>query len=381
MNAAAGDGPESTTPEAMHAEQRRRARQRRLTNGAAALLGLATLVGLGLWVHDRLTHVHVADARIAATMIALSARTAGWVTAVPAEEGGTVTIGTQLVHLDDRKARLELEELDTRVRTLEAQRAGLLARREMIDTQTRSRLAAQNSRLAAARSLREARAATLERTAADWERATPLLEREAISRQEWERLQAAWLEARSQLAAAEADVETARAAVAEIEAGRVELQMIDDELVALVHRIEEARLQRERQAVVLSDHEAQAPIAGIVDEVFVDVGEYVAPGQRLLMLHDPDALWISANVKETDLRHLAVGTPASVTVDAYPDRILTATLTRIGTAATSQFALLPNPNPSGNFTKITQRVEVRLDLEPTDVALRPGMMVEVKIDV
>jgi membrane fusion protein (multidrug efflux system) len=380
VNAAAGEEPHGA-PAAERAEQRRRTRQRRLTNGAAALLGLATLVGLGLWVHDRLTHVHVADARIAATMIALSARTAGWVTAVPAEEGATVTIGTPLVRLDDRKARLELQELATRVRTLEAQRAGLLARREMIDTQTRSRLTAQNSRLAAARSLREARAATLERAAADWERATPLLERDAISRQEWERLQAAWLEARSQLAAAEADVETARAAVAEIEAGRVELQMIDDELAALVHRIEEARLQRERQAVVLADHEATAPIAGVVDEVFVDVGEYVAPGQRLLMLHDPGVLWISANVKETDLRHLAVGTRASVTVDAWPDRTLTATLSRIGTAATSQFALLPNPNPSGNFTKITQRVEVRLDLEPTDVALRPGMMVEVKIDV
>ncbi|HSG88111.1 MAG TPA: HlyD family secretion protein [Pseudomonadales bacterium] len=359
----------------------RRTRQRRLTNLAAGALGLATLFGLGLWVEDRLTHVYVSDARIAATMISLSSRSAGWVAEVPVEEGATVPAGAVLVRLDDRRASLELDELAARVRALEAGIEGLRVRRGMIDTQSRSRLSAQSSRLEAARALLDARTAVLERAQADWERAAPLLERQAISRQEWERLHATWLEARSEAAAAGADVETARAAVVEIEAGREELRMIDDELVALEHRVEEARLQHDRQAVVVADHAAVAPVDGVIDEVFVDVGEYVGPGQRLLMLHDPAHLWVSANVKETDLGDLAVGTRALITVDAYPDRELKATLSRIGTAATSQFALLPNPNPSGNFTKITQRVEVRLDLEPTDIALRPGMMVEVKIDV
>lgn len=382
MNASAEDPQDDPEAEARHrADVERRARQRRLTNRAAALLGFATLVGMGLWVNDRVTHVYVSDARVAATMVSLSARTAGWVTAIPSEEGAQVAKNTVLLRLDDRKAALELDEIETRIRALEAEAQGLQVRRGMLDTQTRSRRAAQDARLEAAESLVEARAAVFERGRADWERAEPLLARSAISKQEFDRLQATWLEARSELAAARADAESARAAVAEIEAGRDELRMIDDALVALAHRIEEARLQHDRQAVVLEDHVAVAPAAGVVDEVFVDVGEYVGPGQRLLMLHDASDLWVSANVKETDLRHLTVGTPAIVSVDAFPGREIPARLTRIGTAATSQFALLPNPNPSGNFTKITQRVEIRLDLEATDVALRPGMMVEVKIDV
>jgi len=371
----------SEEPLAHHAAVERRARQRRLTNLAAAAFGLATLFGLGLWVHDRLTHIYVSDARVAATMISLSSRAAGWITEVPAEEGATVAAGAVLVRLDDRKASLALDEMAAHIRALEAGAEGLRVRRGMIDTQSHSRLAAQTSRLQAARALLDARTAVLARAQADWERASPLLEREAISRQESDRLHANWLESRSEAAAAEADVETARAAVIEIQAGREELRMIDDELIALEHRVDEARLRRDRQEVVLKDHAAVAPVTGVVDEVFVDVGEYVGPGQRLLMLHDPSHLWVSANVKETDLRNLTVGTRALITVDAYPDRELKATLSRIGTVTTSQFALLPNPNPSGNFTKITQRVEVRLDIEPTDIALRPGMMVEVKIDV
>jgi membrane fusion protein (multidrug efflux system) len=97
------------------------------------------------------------------------------------------------------------------------------------------------------------------------------------------------------------------------------------------------------------------------------------------MFHDPKKLWISANIKETDVAKLALGKKAEVLVDAFPNAPLEATLSRIGSAATSQFALLPNPNPSGNFTKITQRIEVRFELPETSLALKPGMMVELKI--
>jgi membrane fusion protein (multidrug efflux system) len=367
--------------DAQDAEQKRRARQRRITNLGAGLLGLTAFLALGTWVFDRITHVHLSDARIAATMIAVSARVPGRILSVAVEEGQQIRAGAPLVQLDDREAALLEQALLSDVATLRAEREGLIARRAMIDTQTRSRLEAQASRLAASEAFRAALASRHERAEADWQRATPLMERNAISRQEWESLQAGWLQATSELAAAEADVQAVRADLAEIEAGRVELQMIDDELAALVHRIEALSLQRERQGVIRSDHLMTSPVDGVVDELFVDAGEFVGRGQRLLMLHDPRDLWVSANVRETDLRHIAPGMEATVTVDAYPDQDLAARLTRIGSAATSQFALLPNPNPSGNFTKITQRLELRFELEPTDLPLRPGMMVEVKIAI
>ena len=99
------------------------------------------------------------------------------------------------------------------------------------------------------------------------------------------------------------------------------------------------------------------------------------------MIHDPRKVWVIANVKETEIRHVKLGAHVDVTVDAYPGEKFDGKVSRIGNAATSQFALLPNPNPSGNFTKITQRIEVKVDVEQRDNMLRPGMMVELAIDI
>ena len=90
---------------------------------------------------------------------------------------------------------------------------------------------------------------------------------------------------------------------------------------------------------------------------------------------------MEALIKETEVRRIKVGQPAEIRVDAYPDEPFVGEVERIGHAATSEFALLPNPNPSGNFTKVTQRIPVRLTLPQTGDRLKPGMMVEVSIDV
>jgi membrane fusion protein, multidrug efflux system len=98
-----------------------------------------------------------------------------------------------------------------------------------------------------------------------------------------------------------------------------------------------------------------------------------------LMFHDPNEIWVSANVKETDVGRLKTGMKADIRVDAYPGKVFKAEVFRIGRAATNRFALLPDPNPSGNFTKITQRLPLRLKLLDKDATLRPGMMVEVYV--
>ncbi len=105
------------------------------------------------------------------------------------------------------------------------------------------------------------------------------------------------------------------------------------------------------------------------------------PGQRIALIHDPEQVWVKANIKETEIRHLQVGQSVKVTVDAYPGRTFAGELVRIGNAATSQFALLPNTNPSGNFTKITQRLPVKIAVQQDGQMLKPGMMAEIAIDI
>ena len=356
-------------------------RRLRIARRTAALLAatlIATVVG-AWWLVDRLAHVYVMDARIASDMILLSSRVAGWVTATPAQEGVRVASGAALLVVDDRQAALRREELDAAVATLAASIDAVRLEIAYVRARTTSRIESAESELAAARSDVDAAASMRETLEDEWHRADTLRERNLLSEQDWATRRTAFFTSTQVEKRRAAQLRGAQADVAEMRSEQARMNMLGAELARLDNERLALRLQRDRATEELADHVVRSPIAGVIDEVFVDTGEYVAPGQRILMLHDPDAVWVETRVKETDLRHLAVGMTAEVVVDAFPDTTYMATVTRIGHAATSEFALLPSPNPSGNFTKITQRVDVDLSFDAADARLRPGLMVEVKI--
>ena len=99
-----------------------------------------------------------------------------------------------------------------------------------------------------------------------------------------------------------------------------------------------------------------------------------------MSLHDPAAIWVETNIRETDIGRLRVGQLVRVAVDAYPGEAFQGRVERIGHAANSQYALLTRLNESGTFTKVTQRLEVQIAVDGNDGRLRPGMMVDVLID-
>src|SRR5690606_13252467 len=169
----------------------------------------------------------------------------------------------------------------------------------------------------------------------------------------------------------------AKANLAVVEAQAAEIEVLERQIAVLESRKSAQIAERDRKDVEIDRGTIRAAFDGVVGATFVDPGEYVSPGARLLVYHDPSDVWVDANVKETDFSRLKLGAPATITVDAYPDLEFKGKVIRLGEAATSQFALLPSPNPSGNFTKITQRVPIRISVEQKDGLLRPRMMVEV----
>ena len=178
-----------------------------------------------------------------------------------------------------------------------------------------------------------------------------------------------------------ADVAAARGTLSAAGGSRKQVQVMERQLLVLTAQAAEIRAEVHRQEVDIADRTIKSPADGRIVMTFVRKGEHVASGQRIAMFHDPNQIWVEANVKETAIGLLKPGMKAEVRVDAYPGRVLRGEIYRIGQAATSKFALLPDPNPSGNFTKITQRLPVRILLTDKDLALRPGMMVEVDIAV
>lgn len=354
--------------------------RRRLRFAALVTAVLAVLAAGSTWLHRQLTTVFVDDARIAADMVTLASRLPGWIVELRVISGDTVSAESVLLRLDSREAELALREVEARLDALAARRAELEARLSMVDRLTRSQEDAQRARLEAARAALPAAVAERRYAEGEFTRAGELLGSGSGTRQRHEQTRAQLETATQRVLAVAAEIRNAEAQLANAAAGREEITVLRRQIDAIEPQQQETAAQRDRIALEIRDRTIRMPFDGVVARVFVDSGEYVTPGQRLLMVHDPRGVRVEANVKETEIRYFRPGAPVRLRVDAYPGRRFEGVVERVGAAATSEFALLPSPNPSGNFTKITQRLPVRIALPPelADGQLRPGMMVAVE---
>lgn len=374
-NAPAAEGPIDAPPPGVE----RRPRRDVLRSVVPMLAGLAVLGAGGWWLHRQFTHIVVTEARVAADMVVLSSRLAGRVSAIEAAEGDAVRRGAVLVRVDDRESRAQARELEAQLAGVPRRREEIEARITLADRQTRSEIALQQATVAAAEAALAAAQAQLSLAAAEHERVGDLVAQGMVTLLRRDQSLAALETARQQVAGAAAGLRKARAAVAQAQAARGQLNVLGRQLAELGPEEERLRAVHARSQMDLDDRVVTMPFDGVVNRLFVDASEYVVPGQRLLMAHDPARVRVEANVKETDIRFFRPGKRVVVTVDALPGRSFEGTVERVGQAATSEFALLPTPNPSGNFTKITQRLPVRVSVRQVDGLLKPGMMVEIEI--
>ena len=331
------------------------------------------------WLAARWTHVFLDDARIAANMIAVSSEVSGKIISLPVIAGDKVVRGQVLATIDAASASQELKGLEAQVTGVKSQQNQLRAQQGFVRGQIAAKLQAAQAQIAAAQASHAA--AALENARSQFARVETLTGRNFMSAQQLDDANARLAAATQQERLTAAGILTALANLEVVTAEEAQIGVLDQQIATLDAQIEVLSAQIEQKRIDLGRRHIRAEFDGVIDSTFIDAGEYVSPGTRLLIYHDPSTVWVDANVKETDFRRLTAGAPAQITIDAYPDRVFRGEVVRIGEAATSQFALLPSPNPSGNFTKVTQRLPVRISLEQQDGLLRPGMMVEVSIDV
>jgi membrane fusion protein (multidrug efflux system) len=143
-----------------------------------------------------------------------------------------------------------------------------------------------------------------------------------------------------------------------------------------------AEARRDMAALDLSDTAVRAPVAGFVSRMRLQPGEWLDAGDAAFTIIDPDATWIEANLKETQLTHIEVGQRVEIEVDAYPDHVWQGEVASISPATGAEFALIPPQNATGNWVKVVQRLPVRIAVVMPDnkPLLRAGMTVAVSID-
>jgi membrane fusion protein (multidrug efflux system) len=345
---------------------------------AAALL----LITWGAdWIYYRWTHVYLDDARIDGEVITISSRVSGWITELPVIEGDRVKKGQLLARIDGRDMVLQREVLVARLKALENQGAATQAQTGQVDQETLGKYESETNRLAAAQAEVASLAVQVKQALDDFQRAKELAEAKWLAPQAMERARTTYEQVRENHRKAQSEVAAARGMLSSAGGSRRQLQVMAQQLLVLQHQADEIRAEIRRRDVDIADRTITGPADGLVVMTFARQGEHVSPGQRILMFHDPDEIWVEANVRETEVRMLKPGMKAEIRVDAYPGKVFAGEVFRIGQTATSKFALLPDPNPSGNFTRITQRLPVRIRLAEKGAPLRPGMMVEVSIGV
>lgn len=330
------------------------------------LLGLSALAVVGYGVYWFSTGRYIEsteNAYIEADIAVIAPRVAGYIRDVYVDDNQRVAKGDVLVRLED---------IDYRARLGQAE-AELAAGRSAIATAE----AATSSRSQAIREAEAALAAAQaegKRAEADRARLEKLLRDGFVSRQ---RHDVAVAEAASRAAA----VTQARAAVAAARAGVTGATTERTTAVAgsraAAAAVEAARYDLENTVI-------RAPIAGVVGNRFARVGQYVRAGQQLMAVVPVEQVYVVANFKETQVARMTPGQPVRITVDAYPDREVRGYIASLSPAAGSRFSVLPPENATGNFTKIVQRIPIKIWLDrplPSDMRLVPGMSVEASLDV
>ncbi len=326
---------------------------------ALALFAGGAWYGLDWFITGRFL-VSTDNAYVGADMNIVAPKVAGYVADVPAKANQGVRMGDVLVRLDDGDYRLALAQTEARLGTQDA----------TIDRLDKQIIAAATA-IDQARAGVEGAQADTTRTAADFERNQALVTTTSASqasldaaRNARDRAVAALDQARASLSAAAANLDVLKAQKIEAERTRKELEAVA------------AKAKRDLDATVI-----RAPFDGILGNKSVETGDYVGPGKRLFALVPIADIYVDANFKETQLTNIRPGQPVKVVLDADPNHPLEGVVDSFAPAAGALFSLLPPENATGNFTKIVQRIPVRIRVKNgAERLLIPGLSVVVTVD-
>lgn len=301
------------------------------------------------------------NAYVRGQITVLAPQVNGYVAKVPVKDFQYVKAGEPLVQIDDRIYRQKVEQAGSQLANAVAQ----LANAEQTQAQNRATLGARRASLVAAQ-------AEQGRSQAELARVEELAAKGSVSLNERDKVRATARLATANVLKAQADIDIGEQQIKATQVSRGGLEA----------QVRTAQAQLELAKIDLANTVIRAPRDGQISEASVRLGQYVAAGSQLLFLV-PETMWVVANFKEGQTWHMHVGQRATFSVDAFQGASLQGRIEQIAPATGSEFSVLRPDNASGNFTKVVQRLPVRIAIDPDQPLaqrLRPGMSVVAKVD-
>jgi len=336
------------------------------------IVGILVLIALvwafKTWSYGR-SHESTDNAAVDGHLVPVLAKASGYVQRVTVSDNDLVKADSLLVQIDPAEYNVKLAqaEADLAAARASAGGAGTSGQAQAAVDQATGQRSSLDAQIAAAR-------ANETKARQDLARMQELADKQVVSRMQLDAARAAAEAASANVVALQRQTNAASGTVASAQAG---VRLADA-------RLQAAQAARDNAALQLSYTRVPAPAAGIVSRKQVEPGQLVQIGQPLLTIVADTGVFITANMKETQLSDIRVGQPVEVDVDAYGGQKVYGCVESLSAATGSKFALLPPDNATGNFTKVVQRVPIKIkvtkSLGPTE-PLRPGMSVTAHVDV
>lgn len=344
--------------------------RRKLIVSVAIIFLLVGLTGGGWWWYRSTKYVSTDDARISGTIVSISAKVPGRIAEVLVKEGDQVKAGQLIAKIDARDAAAQKAQVE----------AALAAARAKYDEAVNG---SRPQQIGQAKAEVEQTQATIEQARANmnnaqkhYQRIYKLYQDGAVSVSQCDDAQAAYQVARE---AYNASVQAASGA-----SQRLDLAVVgsrEEEIRAARAQVKQAEAAVEAASLGHEYTAIYSPAEGVVALKSVNTGEVVSAGQPLFSVVDCKDIWLNARIEETKIGKIRTGQLVDYTIDGYPGKTFTGTVYEIGAATNSVFSLIPTENSSGNFTKVTQRIPIKITLPDStdDLVFRPGMQSVISI--
>ena len=351
------------------------------------------------WWQFNATHEQTNDATVAGNVYTVASKISGTVQAVEVQDNQEVKAGQPLVKLDSSDEQAKLEQAQAALAIAQQQAAAAqeniaLSEQNSVaqNTQTQGSISDARAGIKASQAQLKQVDAELNKLKLDYERYQTLNHEGAVSNQQYDSAKAAYNEALAQRQAAEQAIAQAQAKLTQahgsaeqIAATEIQTEVDRSNYAADQARVAQAGASLKQAQLQLSYTTLNAPIAGRVGNKNVEVGQQVQPGSPLMAIV-PQEEWITANFKETQLGKMQPGQKVQIKLDAFPGKTFSGTVNSLSPASGSDFALLPPDNATGNFTKVVQRIPVKITFDPQSIKgyenrITQGMSATVTVDL
>lgn len=323
---------------------------------AAVILLITFAAGSIWWWYESGRRVSTDDARVKGTMTTVSAKIAGNVERIMVKEGDVVKRGQLIAVIEKREYENGLKQAKANLAIAKAKLDAAVAGNRPQEIAGANAMAAQGR-------------AAYDNALRNYDRDVSLYRDGAISAMQMDAAETALKDARAAFQALEEKYSLTK------EGARKE------DIALAEAAVEQAEAAVKNAEILLADTDIIAPGDGTVGQKATEVGEFVSAGVPLFNITDLGDVWIGANIEETEIGKISIGNPVDFTIDAYPGVKFHGTVIESGPAAGSQYALMPMENTTGNFTKVTQRLPIKIQPDPSDSTLKPGMSAQITIYV